>query len=238
MKLAIMQPYFMPYLGYWQVMNLADQYVVYDDVNYINRGWINRNRILANGVPHYVNIPLRKASQNKKINEIELAFEQKTREKVLRTISLSYSKAPYYNEVYPIIERTIQSAENNLGCFLYEQLQTVRDYLGIETELLLSSELNKDNSLKGEDKILSICELLHAKTYINAIGGMKLYEKEKFRQHGIDLRFLRMDEIEYRQFGEDFVPNLSVIDVVMFNTKEQIKDMLSKYTLLGGIEAG
>lgn len=171
MKLGIMQPYFMPYIGYWQLMHAVDTYVVYDDVNYINRGWINRNRILMNGEPKYFNIFMQGASQNKKINEIQVNAEDGWREKNLRTLRGAYRKAPYFKETFSVMEEVFACREENLAAFLLNSLQVVCRYLKIKTRLILSSSLEKDVFLKGEEKILSICELLGATQYYNAVGG-------------------------------------------------------------------
>lgn len=232
MKLAIMQPYFMPYLGYWQVMNLVDRYVVYDDVNYIKGGWINRNRILVNGAAQYINLLLSGASPNKKINEIELLGDARKTEKLLSTIEMCYAKAPCYKDAFPVIEGIIREKEKNLGRFLYLQHQRIADYLGLETKLILSSSMEKDNSLKGVDKVLSICRQLDANTYINSIGGRHLYTKEQFAQYGMDMFFLEMGDVRYQQFKNDFVPALSIIDVMMFNSRNEIKRMLGQYELI------
>ena len=232
MKLAIMQPYFMPYLGYWQLMNAVDQYVVYDDVNFINRGWIHRNRILMNGCAHDIHIPLSKVSQNKKINEITLLDEEKPRQKLLRTIAQSNARAPRFSEAFPVIREIILFPEKNLSGFLYHQHQVLSAYMGMTTNLLLSSALEKDNSLKGKDKVLAICELLGADVYLNSAGGQELYSKEEFAAHGIELRFLQMNDIRYAQFRNDPVPGLSIIDVMMFNSGEEIRQLLAQYTLI------
>ena len=117
MKIAIMQPYFFPYLGYWQLMNIVDKFVIYDDVNYIKRGWINRNRILVEGKPFYIHVPVMKASQNKIINEMEVFVDSSLRKKELKTIELAYKKAPFFDSVYPLIKgkRQIASTLTFLG---------------------------------------------------------------------------------------------------------------------------
>ena len=233
MKLGIMQPYFLPYLGYWQLMNAVDTYVVYDDVNYINRGRINRNNILINNEAKLINIILIGASQNKHINDILVDGSEINQRKLISKIRLSYSKAPFYKDVIPIIEDIIMQNECNLAKFLLYSFKKISGYLGMTTSLILSSELNKDVSLKGKDKILDICKRLNADTYYNSIGGMELYDKEEFAQNGIELVFLKMDsDIEYKQFNDNFVPNLSILDVLMFNSKEECRHLLERYTLV------
>lgn len=228
MKVGIMQPYFFPYIGYWQLLNAVDKYVVYDDVNYIKNGWINRNRILINGQPHWFTLPLDKASPFNLINEINISSENKVKEKMLKTLHMAYHKAPFFNEVFPLVEKTIFYSLN-LSESLFFSIQEITKYLGIRTELILSSTLNKDNTLKGKNKVLSICKLLNADVYLNAIGGQDLYDKQEFQEHDLKLEFLQTDKVIYKQLKNQFVPNLSIIDVLMFNSAEQVNNLLNLY---------
>ena len=232
-KLAVMQPYFFPYIGYFQVMNAVDKYIVYDDVNYIKGGRINRNNILVNGEAKPINLLLSGASPNKHINEIELLHDKIAEAKLLRSISLNYSKAPYFNTVYPMIEKIINDPEKNLAIFHYKTFKVLCEYMGITTELILSSDLKKDCSLKSAEKLYHICDIMNAGEYYNSIGGWELYSHEEFEKRGLKLHFLKAnDDIRYMQFGNGFVPNLSIIDVMMFNSVEEIQHMLTQYTLL------
>lgn len=232
MKLGIMQPYFIPYIGYWQLMNAVDKYIVYDDVNFIKGGWINRNRILVNGEPKYFNIPMLGASPYKLINEVEVNHNEKLKNKNMRVIEGAYQKAPYYNEVKDLLEKIMNGEQKSISDFILNSFKIINEYLKIDTELILSSTLNKDCSLKGQDKVLSICELLGATEYYNAIGGQELYSFEEFKKHGIDLKFLETGKIEYKQFHNEFQSNLSIIDVMMFNSKDKVKEFLNQYTLI------
>lgn len=232
MIIGIMQPYFIPYIGYWQLINAVDVYVVYDDVNYIQRGWVNRNRILINGQPKYINVPLLKASQNKRINEISVDHDITLLKKNLRRIEEAYRKAPYFSEVYPIFEKIVRCKEDTLALYNLNAIKIINQYLDIRTQLILSSDLKKNNDLKGSEKIVSICCLLGATEYYNAIGGQNLYTYDKFEEKGIKLKFLKAGNIMYNQFSNNFCDNLSIIDVMMFNDKMQIKKMLQNYTLI------
>ncbi len=232
MKLGIMQPYFFPYIGYWQLLNAVDTYVIYDDVNYIKGGWINRNRILAGGAPHYLNLPLTGASPNKKINEIEVNKNDRLLGKGLQTLWYNYGKAPYFKDVYPVLEAAFSCGETNLAGFITESLKLVCGYLGIGTRMAVSSEIHKNNELKGQEKVLEICRILGADTYLNAIGGKELYSGDEFKRHGITLYFLKTGDIWYEQFGHPFQGNLSIIDVMMFNPVERIREMLTQYDLV------
>lgn len=232
MKLGIMQPYFVPYIGYWQLMNAVDKYVVYDDVNFIKGGWINRNRILLNGFPFYFNIQMNGASPNKLINEVEINNNTSIVNKNLKQIETAYKKAPYYNVVRPLIEEIFAYDTNNLAKFIFNSFKVINRYLDIKTELVLSSSLNKNNELKGQDKVIAICKLLGATEYYNAIGGQELYDFATFAENKIELKFLRTENITYKQFNNEFQPNLSIIDVLMFNDKETVKKMLNSYSLI------
>lgn len=236
MKLGIMQPYFIPYIGYWQLMNAVDKYVVYDDVNFIKGGWINRNRILINGQPKYFNIPMIGASSFKLINEVQVNNEPKLIEKNLRILEAAYKKAPQYEVVYPLMKEILNCGKKNIAEYILESFKIINEYLGIDTELIISSTLNKDCSLKGQEKVLSICEMLGASEYYNAIGGQELYSFETFSQHGIKLNFLKTCPIIYKQFGEEFQQNLSILDVIMFNSKDEVQKMLKQYELIKGNE--
>ena len=232
MKLGIMQPYFFPYIGYWQLMNAVDKYVVYDDVNFIKGGWINRNRILLNGEGKYFNLPMLGASPNKKINEVRVNNNEAIINKNLRIIEACYKKAPYYNDVYVILERILRCNEENLASFIMFSFKEICSYLDISTELIMSSNLQKDNSLRAQNKVIHICKLLGATEYYNAIGGQKLYSYDYFFDNDIELNFLKTDNIEYKQFNNDFVSNLSIIDVMMFNSVDKIQKMLNSYELI------
>lgn len=229
MTLGIMQPYFMPYIGYWQLMAAVDKYVVYDDVNYIKGGWVSRNNILLNGERHMFTITLNGASPNKLFNEISIRDDFR---KFFRMLESAYKKAPYYQPTIDLLERICNYPNRSLGEFMLHSFQSVLNYLGIHTEFFLSSSIFKDNTLRGKDKVKHICHILGADTYYNAIGGQSLYDKQEFLQNGINLYFLQANDIRYPQFHNDFVANLSIIDVLMFNSPEQTQQLLTQFTLV------
>lgn len=232
MRIGIMQPYFLPYIGYWQLMNMVDEYVIYDDVNFIKGGWINRNRILMNGRVQYFNIPMLGASPFKLINEIEVNNDVRLIEKNLRILEGAYRNAPYYKAVYPLIREVLYCGKQNLAEYITESFYIICEYLKIETKLIVSSSLDKDCFLKGQDKVIAICKLLGAKEYYNAIGGQKLYSSTDFQKQGISLYFLKTNEIKYKQFNNEFRENLSIVDVMMFNSQDEIQEMLKKYIVV------
>ena len=229
MTLGIMQPYFMPYIGYWQLMAAVDTYVVYDDVNYIKGGWVSRNNILLNGQKHMFTITLNGASPNKLFNEITIKDDFK---KFSRLIEFAYRKAPYYAEVSALLDKIYNYEDKSLGAFMMHSFQVVLDYLEIDTKLVLSSTIEKDNDLRGKDKVKHICHLLGADTYYNAIGGQELYDKDDFKADGIDLQFVKTDLTPYLQFKNEFVMGLSIIDVLMFNSLEEVNNVLKQFTLV------
>ena len=230
-KIAIMQPYFFPYIGYWQLINAVDIFILYDDVNFIKKGWINRNNILLNKRDHLITIPLLNVSQNKHINECMVSDDYKTIDNIIKTINLAYKKAPYYNLVFPSIEEIIKT-KGSISDLVLKSVLWIKEYLDIDTEIILSSSIDKNNELKGQDKIIEIVKKLNGNHYINAIGGQELYDKEIFNNNGIKLNFIKMKEIKYKQFNNEFVPNLSIIDVLMFNSPEKIREMLDDYELI------
>jgi len=229
MKVAVMQPYFFAYSGYWQLINAVDVFVIYDDVNFIKKGYINRNNILLNNKPYRITLELLGASQNKLINEIYLGDNKPN---ILKIIKQAYSKAPYFRDVYNLLEKIMTDEEKNLGLFLEKLIRNVSSYIGIDTRFIRSSELDKDNNLRGQDKILQICQLLDADVYINAIGGKELYDKQSFFDKSISLNFIESEIVEYPQFGNEFCAYLSIVDVLMFNSVSDIKEVLNNYKLI------
>jgi len=233
MKLAIMQPYFMPYLGYFQLINSVDRFVIYDNIKYTKKGWINRNRILVNQTDQLITVPIKKDSDYLNIVERNLSnswIEDKT--KMLNTLQSSYRKAPYFEQSFDLISKCLLTYETNLFKFLFNSIRLINEYLGIQTPIVLSSSIDIDHNLKSQHKVISICNNQNASTYINSIGGMELYSKESFAQNGIKLNFIKSNPLKYQQFGEQFIPNLSIVDVLMFNSKEQIQKYLNEYTLI------
>jgi hypothetical protein len=230
MKLAIMQPYFFPYIGYFQLMNVVDEFVVYDNIKYTKKGWINRNRILVNGKDDYINLPLKKGSDFLDIKDRYVADVWKVeRTKILNRIKESYQKSPYFATVYPVIEKCILFEENNLFQFIFNSLNVLKTYLDISSPFMVSSTLPINHGLRSQEKVIAICKSRKASIYINPMGGLELYNKEDFKNQNIELSFLKTGEITYKQFNDSFVPSLSIVDVMMFNSKEEIKRYLNSF---------
>ena len=232
MRLAIMQPYIFPYIGYFQLIKAVDKFVLYDDVNFINRGWINRNRILVNGSDSMFTIPLKDASQNKLINEIDVNWDNNWKGKFLKTIEQAYKKAPFYENILPIIEKTIEVQEVQFNKIIENNLRLICEYLEIKTEIISSSTIYQNTDKKAQERILDICLHEKANHYINPIGGLELYDKEIFANENMQMNFIKSSPVEYKQFKNEFVPWLSMIDVLMFNSKEEINKFLDNYELV------
>lgn len=233
MRIGIMQPYFLPYIGYFQLINAVDQFVVYDNIKYTKKGWINRNRVLMNGKDEFITLPLKKDSDYLNVVERYLAESfEKEASKTLRRLSQSYQKAPYFDQTFSLINRIYNYPDKNLFGFILYALKEICAYLEIQTEIVKSSTIPVDHDLKGEIKVLEICKALGATSYMNPIGGLELYSKDTFAIHGIDLMFLQADKIVYSQFNNDFLSSLSILDVLMFNTPEVTKRYLTQYSII------
>ncbi len=231
-KIAVMQPYFFPYLGYWQLINAVDTFIIYDDVNFIKRGWIHRNRILSNNDSQFININLRKVSQNKKIDEIEISDDIQWRNKLIKQLEYTYKKAPFYDIVYPILISVIENNTISLSKFLTDTIIQIVDFLGIKTEIIKSSSDYNNSHLDRQTRLIDIVKKEHGSVYINALGGRELYSKQAFESEGLELYFIQSKELNYSQFKNEFVPHLSIIDVMMFNDIEEIHKMLNSFELI------
>jgi len=203
MTVGIMQPYFLPYIGYWQLIKAVDKYIIYDDVNFINKSWINRNNILLNGNKHQINLLLSEASQNKLINQIDI---QPNQSKLIKTIEAAYKKTPMFEKVFPLYVDIMNYPSKNLAAYLGNSIIEISKYLSIDTEIVYSSAIEKDITLKAEDKIINICKQIGANKYLNTIAGEDLYTKANFDAQNIELFFLDAKIEPYKQFKNEFVP--------------------------------
>jgi hypothetical protein len=229
--LGIMQPYFLPYIGYWQLLSAVDQFVVYDNIKYTKKGWINRNRFLRDGTDAVFTVPLMRASDSLNIADRVLAddFDPAA---ILNPLREAYRKAPYFGEAFPVIETIVAAPLRNLFDYLYNSIQVVASYLHIQASLVVSSSIDIDHRLRAEQKVVAICDALSAGTYINSIGGRHLYARQAFAERGIELKFLQPRSVTYPQFQEQCVPSLSIVDVMMFNSKRAVGMLLGEYDLV------
>tara|TARA_R110002072_G_scaffold242550_3_gene401321 strand:- start:8270 stop:8974 length:705 start_codon:yes stop_codon:yes gene_type:complete len=224
-SLAIMQPYFLPYIGYFQLIAAVNEFVIYDNIKYTKKGWINRNRFLLNGKDAFFTLPLLKASDDLDVVERELATAF-NRKKLLNQLRGAYAKAPQFDEVFPLLERVVEYPDDNLFRYIHHSVTELCAFIGIKTPIVVSSTVDIDHSLKAQDKVLALCKARGAGTYINPIGGTELYDRDVFAANGIDLKFHRARPFEYSQFQNEFVPWLSVVDVLMFNPLDGVQDVV------------
>lgn len=225
-QVGIMQPYFFPYIGYFQLINCVDVFIIYDNIKYTKKGWINRNRMLLNGKDVLFSLPLKGGSDALDIyqRDISLNFD---RDKLLNQIKGAYRNAPYFEPSFCVIERVIRYPETNLFKYIHNSVISICEYLLIDTTIKISSTVPINHNLRKQDKVLALCEALGATSYVNPIGGTELYAKDFFISKGINLAFIQPTLFEYTQFDNTFVPWLSIIDVMMFNSVTTIKKCLN-----------
>lgn len=226
MRIAIMQPYFLPYLGYFQLISAVDRFVIYDTIQFTKKGWINRNQLLRDGAAVMFTLPVRKGSDYLNVVDRHLAddFDPRT---LLNQIAGAYRKAPQFAGTMPLIEAILQYRSSNLFDFLLHSLRQCCDHLNIATPLLLSSKVEDGPPrLQGQSRVIDICRRLDGTVYINPPGGRALYAADEFAAQGLGLQFIRPRLRSYPQFGADFVPSLSILDVMMFNAPDQINSTL------------
>ena len=234
MTSAIMQPYLFPYIGYWQLINAVDTFVVYDNIQFTKKGWFHRNNILLNNKRTLFSIPLKKDSDYLNVIDRYLSDDsEKEIKKILSKIKTAYKKAPYYENVYPLISEILLYDKKNLFEYIVNSIRKICQYLNIETKIIISSTIDIDHTLKSQEKVVSINKALKSKQYINPIGGTELYKTNNFEKENIQLTFLESDVPQYKQFNDEFIPYLSIIDIMMFNSKDEIKEMLKSFTLKG-----
>jgi hypothetical protein len=227
MKIAVMQPYFLPYIGYFQLINKVERFVFFDDVNFIKKGWINRNNLFGNSGPVSFSIPLSKVSQNKKINDTALNDFEKWSSEFINQVNHIYSKAPQFTLIQKLLSDILESGPFNSIAHLAENsIRLVCDYLGINVQFDSSSKINYEG-IDGEQKIISICKSCKADSYINPRNGEHLYNASTFNEQGINIEFHDPKIIPYKQLsGTDFLPGLSILDVLMMNDKDTIQSKL------------
>lgn len=225
-RVAIMQPYFFPYIGYLQLIAAVDLFIVYDNIKYTKKGWINRNRMLRDGKDVMFSLPMKSGSDTLDIRERELAADFK-RDKLLNQIGEAYRQAPHFAETFPLVERIVRHEDANLFRYLHQSIVNTCRHLGINTEIRISSSIDADHELKSQDKVLGLCAAVGATTYVNAIGGRELYAREIFQERGMVLKFVQSKPITYKQWTGEFVPWLSIIDVMMFNPLETVQSWIT-----------
>jgi hypothetical protein len=231
-RVSVMQPYFLPYIGYFQLINASDEFIVYDDVKYTKKGWINRNRYLSNGSIENISIPLKSGSDYLDIRDRHLALDFESHSNaLLRRVSAAYRKAPYRAEAMRVLEGIMSCESRNLFCFLLNSIVRIMEYIKIDTNVIVSSAIVGRTTTSGQDRVIDLCQSRGAQEYINPIGGASLYSHEAFLSHNLQLRFLKPSIVSYPQSGKEFVGSLSILDVIMNNSIEGVGKML-----LDGVE--
>ncbi len=233
-SVAIMQPYIFPYLGYFQLLESADEFVFYDDVNFIKRGWVNRNNILLNGNKFMFNIPLIGASQNKLINEVEVAYGDPKYASFTTQLEHAYRKAPQFEAVMPLVSKLMQQRFESIGELAIESIRIVWEYLEQSVEFSVSSQKYSDSQgIDRQERLITISKQAGADRYVNAIGGRELYTKEGFAESGLPLFFLESQLSPYDQLKSNtFVPGLSMLDLLMNLSKQEILEQIRNYKLI------
>ena len=232
-RIAIMQPYFLPYLGYWQLMGYVDKFVVYDDIQFTKKGWIHRNRYLNNGSDQMFTLPLKKDSDYLDVVDRRLSDSWNIeKNKLKRKVEGAYGKSPHFQEAMAIFNECLDCEENNLFNFILGSIKIIKESLDIGTELLVSSEVGETQHLKGQQRVLEICRSLGANEYVNPIGGYELYDRNDFAQEGVELKFHKIGDVTYNQMQRDFLPNLSVLDILMFSGVGGVKKELGSFEIL------
>ena len=222
-----MQPYFLPYLGYWELLAAVDKFVILDDVNFITRGWINRNKISIGGQSKWITLPVVKASQNKRICDLSLVGEDRWKRSLLAKMREAYRTAPYSASVMALLEQILSQSSAHLSDFLFGSLERCASYLDIKTEIIPTSRCIPKKGLSGQDRIIDICKVLNAREFVNLSGGSQLYDRTSFEMNGLQLRFLKYkaeyDDLKSSSEGEP----LSVIDALMLNHREKVLRSIS-----------
>lgn len=229
-----MQPYFFPYLGYFSLINQADEFMLFDTPQFMRKGWIERNRIIKlSGGSVYIKVPLIKSSLDTSIKDMKIDHSLNWRNKIVSQLDIYKKKAPYYKQVKALLEDCISDDDTSISIMNENVLRKVCQYIGISTKITVFSEMNlKINIPQAPDEwALNICKSIGATTYINAAGGQDFFDPKKYKDNNIELYFVEQPLPPYEQLGNEFESGLSILDIMMFNSPEDIMAMLSQGTL-------
>lgn len=247
MKLAIMQPYFFPYIGYFQLIHAVDKILLYENLDYMPKSWMTRNRILQkNGEPFYFHISVNNKSHNRKISEVQIVEDTHWKKKLLKSLYANYSYRNHFKNIFPVIEQIVNFQSNNLHEFIAHSIKTIAQLLDIKTEIVSNNSkyLSIENYLTEKyrsgvnidhrkiDRLLLIAKEEKATTFINAIGGVQLYSKEELAKNNLELFFVKTGDLVYQQFSKTFYPNLSILDVLFNCGIDQTKQWIENYELI------
>lgn len=228
MKVALMQPYFFPYIGYFQLIHSVDEFVIFDQAQHIRRSWITRNRILnAHKETVYINVPVCKAPRETKIKDIIINNELNWQEKIIQQLNY-YKDAPNYSHVLEFVKECLRKEYTKLSQLNTCLLRKTCKLLNIETNITVLSESfpSIDEADDADEWGIIVSKALNATTYINAIGGKEFYNTQKYNEEGLEIKFVNPMLEPYKQFNHEFISGLSIIDVLMFNNIDHIIEMI------------
>jgi hypothetical protein len=243
MSIAIMQAYFFPYIGYFQLINSADTFLIYEHVTFRKKSWITRNRILDKGkiAPIFIRVPIIKQSSNKLISEVKIDNKTEWRKTIKDLLFYNYKKAPFFDEIYNELIGMIDIEVEDLHTYNSQITQRICTLLDIGTKIIHNNSdcLELENNLLRNNKneiktqrIVELCKQQKVKHYINPIGGIDLYSKKEFNENDLKLSFINTLPFTYNQFGLDHQPYLSIIDVLMHEGIRGTKQLIKKYKLI------
>jgi len=237
MKLAIMQPYFFPYAGYFSLIKHTDKFILLDSVQFIRHGWIERNRILKQGDGWiYIKVPvIREGGRETLIRDIKIDNSQKWKQKILAQLQPYKKIAPYFDVVLDMLNDIFSSEYDNITELNKIALERVCDFLGIDHNIEVFSKMNLmiDKPQASDEWALNICKAYgNVEEYWNPPGGQDFFNRNKYKEAGINLKFQKSNLLPYPQNKPAFEPGLSIIDVIMFNSVSEIHEMLDNYELI------
>ena len=224
-RIAVMQPYFFPYLGYYQLFNCVDEFIFFDDANFFKKGFINNNYFVLSGIKTKFTIPIKNASQNRSINQHEY-IKDRLIKKFLKSVYLNYKESKKFQCIFNIINQIFDTDNLNVADLNITTITKIFQYLNINKKFFKSSDILPKGQYKNKTWIAEICKVREGTTYINSFGGRRLYKADFFKSYDLDLEFLKPNFSKYMQFSKAFIPSLSMIDVLMHNSKEEVRKLL------------
>lgn len=230
-----MQPYFFPYIGYYALIKNTDKWIIFDEVQFIRHGWIERNRILKpNEGWQYISVPLEKHSREVLIKDIKIRNTEDWKEKIIKQLDHYKKRAPFYTPVITLLKTVFLLQTDNITLLNAHLISESCKYIGISFNYEIYSKMNLkiEPVIEPGDWALNISKAIGATCYINPPGGIEIFDKVKFKRAGIDLKFLKIKLKDYNQQRTIFEPGLSIIDVMMFNSPDVICEMLNQYELI------
>lgn len=236
MKIAIMQPYFFPYVGYISLIKNTEQFILLDEVQFIRHGWIERNRILKqNGDWLYIKVPILKNGQKTLIKNILIDNQKNWKQTILSQLEIYKKISPNYNITVNLIKELFDNEYSDIVSLNRDSLNIICNYLKIDSNIKIYSQLNLNikQPIFADEWALNICQSLgYVTEYWNPIGGEDFFDKSKYQENNIRISFQKVKLEEYNQKNTSFIPGLSIIDVLMFNSIEKIHEMLDNFELL------